>query len=368
MTTIRHIGVLTGGGDCPGMNAVLRALVKAATHRHGIRVSGFLDGFAGLLDDASRPLCFDDVSGILTQGGTILGASNRHDPFRVPVPGPGGPTYQDRSDVVLATLARHEVDALVAIGGDGTLRIARQLGASGVPVVGVPKIIDNDVGGTEVSVGFDSARAIATDAVDRLHSTAASHHRIMVVEVMGRHAGWIALEAGVAGGGDVILIPEIRWSYEAVARDVRERTERGRRFSIVVIAEGAPRPDGGTVVREIVAGSPEPVRLGGVGAVLAHALGAILPFETRYVVLGHVQRGGAPTPFDRILATRFGAAAVDAVMDGAWGAMVALRGGRIARVPIADAVAEPKLVDPEGELVAAARAINTSFGDGVPST
>jgi 6-phosphofructokinase 1 len=368
MTTIRHIGVLTGGGDCPGMNAVLRALVKAATHRHGIRVCGFLDGFAGLLDDASRPLGFDDVSGILTRGGTILGASNRHDPFRVPVPGPGGPTYQDRSDVVLATLARHGVDALVAIGGDGTLRIARQLGARGVPVVGVPKTIDNDVGGTEVSVGFDSARAIATDAVDRLQSTAASHHRIMVVEVMGRHAGWIALEAGVAGGGDVILIPEIRWSYEAVARDVRERTERGRRFSIVVIAEGAPRPDGGAVVREIVAGSPEPVRLGGVGAVLAHALGAILPFETRYVVLGHVQRGGAPTPFDRILATRFGAAAVDAVMDGAWGAMVALRGGRIARVPIADAVAEPKLVDPEGELVAAARAIKTSFGDGVPST
>jgi 6-phosphofructokinase 1 len=368
MTTIRHIGVLTGGGDCPGMNAALRALVKAATHRHGIRVSGFLDGFAGLLDDASRPLGFDDVSGILTQGGTILGASNRHDPFRVPVPGPGGTTYRDRSDAVLATLARREVDALVAIGGDGTLRIARQLGARGVPIVGVPKTIDNDVGGTEVSVGFDSARAIATDAVDRLHSTAASHHRIMVVEVMGRHAGWIALEAGIAGGGDVILIPEIRWSYEAVARDILERTERGRRFSIVVIAEGAPRPDGGMVVREIVADSPEPVRLGGVGPVLAQALGAMLPFEARYVVLGHVQRGGAPTPFDRILAARFGTAAVDAVLDGAWGAMVALRDDRIVRVPIADAVAEPKLVDPEGELVAAARAVKTSFGDGVSST
>jgi len=342
------------------MNAALRAVVKGAAGRPGLRVTGFLDGFAGVLDDAARPLGFDDVSGILDAGGTILGTSNRHDPFRVPA----GPDAEprDRSDAILATLSRREIDALIVVGGDGTLRIADRLHEKGVPVVGVPKTIDNDVAETDLSVGYDSARALATDAVDRLHSTAASHHRIMVVEVMGRHAGWIALDAGLAGGGDVILIPEIAWSFEAVARGIRERTDRGRRFSIVVVAEGAPSPSGRTVVREIVA-APDPVRLGGIGAVVAQGLGAMLPFETRWVVLGHTQRGGAPTAFDRILATRFGVAALEAAVDRAWGSMVALRGDRVERVPIAAAVARPKRVDPAGDRVAAARAVRTIFGD-----
>jgi phosphofructokinase-like protein len=360
---VRHLGVVTAGGDCPGMNAALRAVVKAAVHRHGIRVTGFLDGFAGLLADQARPLGYDDVSGILTQGGTMLGASNRDDPFRVPVPGPSGRAYEDRSDVVLRTLARHDIDGLVVIGGDGSLIIGRRLESKGVAVVGIPKTIDNDVDGTDVALGFDSALTVATEAVDRLHTTAASHHRVMVVEVMGRNAGWIALEAGLAGGGDVILIPEIPFRYEAVAAGILDRARRGRRFSIVVVAEGATCPDGGPVVRQIVEGSPDPVRLGGVGVVLAQALEALVPFEVRYVVLGHVQRGGSPTPFDRMLATRFGAGAVAALADGDSGCMVALRGDRIERVSLADVLSKAKRVDPQGERVATARSIGTIFGD-----
>jgi 6-phosphofructokinase 1 len=361
MTALRHLGVLTGGGDCPGMNAALRAVVKSAVHRHGLRVTGFLDGFAGLVEGASRPLAFDDVTGILDRGGTILGTSNRHDPFRMPTGSPGA--YADRSDAAIAGLERNGVDALIAIGGDGTLGIAERLGRKGVPIIGLPKTIDNDVAETDQSVGFDTARALATEAVDRLHSTAASHHRIMAVEVMGRHAGWIALEAGLAGGGDVILLPEIPWTFEAVARAIRARTARGRRFSIVVVAEGARCPERGEVVREVLAGRPEPMRLGGVGAVVADALGAMLPLEARWVALGHVQRGGPPTALDRMLATRFGVAAVQAAVDGAWNAMVALRGDRIERVPIAAAVARRKSVDPDGDRVAAARAIDVAFGD-----
>jgi 6-phosphofructokinase 1 len=350
------------------MNPALRAVVRAAVHRHGMRVTGFLDGFAGLLADQSRPLGFDDVIGIVAQGGTILGASNRDDPFRVPVDRAGVRAYEDRSDAVLATVARHGVEALVVIGGDGSLTIARRLLARGLPIVGIPKTIDNDVAGTDVSLGFDSALGIATDALDRLHTTAASHHRVMVVEVMGRQAGWIALEAGLAAGGDVILIPEIAFGYEAVAAGILARAGRGRRFSIVVVAEGVRCPGGGgPVVRQVVADSPEPLRLGGVGAVVAHALESLVPFEVRYVVLGHVQRGGPPTPFDRMLATRFGAAAVAALADGESGVMVALRGGRIERVRLADVPAEPRRVDPHGERVTAARDIGTVFGDERPA-
>ncbi len=266
MARPRHIGVLTAGGDCPGMNAAVRAVVKAAEHRHELRVTGFLDGFAGLLADRSRPLGFDDVAGILVQGGTMLGASNRDDPFRVPVAGGG---YEDRSDAVLATAARHGLDGLVVVGGDGSLTIARRLAARGLPIVGIPKTIDNDVSGTDITVGFDSALRVATEALDRLHTTAAAHHRVMVVEVMGRQAGWIALEAGIAAGGDVVLIPEIPFRYEAAAAGILARAHRGRRFSIVVVAEGARCPDGDPVVRRRIADSPEPIRLGGVGAVVS---------------------------------------------------------------------------------------------------
>jgi 6-phosphofructokinase 1 len=365
MARPRHIGVLTAGGDCPGMNAAVRAVVKAAEHRHELRVTGFLDGFAGLLADRSRPLGFDDVAGILVQGGTMLGASNRDDPFRVPVA--GGTGYEDRSDAVLATAARHGLDGLVVVGGDGSLTIARRLGARGLPIVGIPKTIDNDVSGTDITVGFDSALRVVTEALDRLHTTAASHHRVMVVEVMGRQAGWIALESGIAAGGDVILIPEIPFRYEAAAAGILARAHRGRRFSIVVVAEGARCPDGDLVVRQRIADSPDPIRLGGVGAVVSHALEALVPFEVRYVVLGHVQRGGSPTPFDRMLATRFGVAAVAALADGDSGCMVALHGDRIERVPIDVTVSRPRLVDPCGERVTAARSVGTIFGDEAPT-
>ncbi|HET8530714.1 MAG TPA: ATP-dependent 6-phosphofructokinase [Methylomirabilota bacterium] len=364
MARPRHIGVLTAGGDCPGMNAAVRAVVKAAEHRHELRVTGFLDGFAGLLADRSRPLGFDDVAGILVQGGTMLGASNRDDPFRVPVA--GGTAYEDRSDAVLATAARHGLDGLVVVGGDGSLTIARRLAARGLPIVGIPKTIDNDVSGTDITVGFDSALSVVTEALDRLHTTAASHHRVMVVEVMGRHAGWIALESGIAAGGDVVLIPEIPFRYEAAAAGILARAHRGRRFSIVVVAEGARCPDGGPVVRQRIADSPEPIRFGGVGAVVSHALEALVPFEVRYVVLGHLQRGGSPTPFDRMLATRFGVAAVAALADGDSGCMVALHGDRIERVRIDLTVTRPRLVDPLGERVTAARSVGTIFGDETP--
>jgi 6-phosphofructokinase 1 len=361
MARPRHIGVLTAGGDCPGMNAAVRAVVKTAEHRHELRVTGFLDGFAGLLTDRARPLGFDDVAGILVQGGTMLGASNRDDPFRVPVV--GGTGYEDRSDAVLATAARHGLDGLVVVGGDGSLTIARRLAARGLPIVGIPKTIDNDVSGTDITVGFDSALSVVTEALDRLHTTAAAHHRVMVVEVMGRQAGWIALEAGIAAGGDVVLIPEIPFRYEAAAAGILARAHRGRRFSIVVVAEGALCPDGGPVVRQRIADSPEPMRLGGVGAVVSHALEALVPFEVRCVVLGHVQRGGAPTPFDRMLATRFGVAAVTALAEGDSGCMVALHGGHIERVPIDLTVTRPRLVDPRGERVTVARSVGTIFGD-----
>ena len=295
MTRPQHIGVVTAGGDCPGMNAALRAVVKAAVHRHHIQVTGFLDGFAGLLTDQARPLGFDDVAGILAQGGTILGASNRDDPFRVPVDRPEGRAYEDRSDAVLSTLARRGIEGLLVIGGDGSLSIARRLEARGVAVVGIPKTIDNDVFGTDVTLGFDSALAVATDAVDRLHTTAASHHRVMVVEVMGRNAGWIALEAGLAGGGDVILIPEIAFRYEAIAAGILDRQRRGRRFSIVVVAEGARCPGGGTVVRQIIEDSPDPVRLEDDGrpAVVVHTKQsdqAHVSVGTHSYPLGHPDR------------------------------------------------------------------------------
>jgi 6-phosphofructokinase 1 len=361
MARLAHIGVLTGGGDCPGMNAAVRSVVKAAAGQ-GLRVTGFLDGFEGVTEDRARPLGPDDVSGILAEGGTMLGASNRHDPFRVPVPGGGG-RCTDRSADALAALERRGVDALVVVGGDGSLHIAMRLAELGVRLVGVPKTIDNDVAATDACVGFDSARAIATEAVDRLHTTAASHHRVLVVEVMGRHAGWLALEAGLAGGADVILLPEIPWGYEAVARAVAERAARGRAFSLVVVAEGARSPGGEAVIRQRVPDSPEPVRLGGIGAVVCRQLEPLVQAEVRHVVLGHVQRGGPPTALDRVLATRFGTAAIQAARDGAWGAMVALHGDRVARVPIAEAVARPHLVDPADDRVLAARALGVAFGD-----
>lgn len=361
---IRRIGVLTGGGDCPGLNAVIRAVVKSALTRHKLDVIGILDGYAGLVEQLVRPLTDSDVSGILSLGGTMLGTSNRADPFRYARPGAEGALItEDRSAQTLRYLEQLKLDGLVVIGGDGTLSVAHKLAQQGVPLVGVPKTIDNDLGATDVTFGFDSALAIATDAVDRLHTTAESHHRVMVLEVMGRYAGWIALRAGIAGGGDVILIPEVPYTIEAVCAAIRRRIQQGKRFSIVVVAEGAVAAGGQPVVQRTVAGSPDPIRLGGVGLEIARHIEMCSGLEGRVTVLGHLQRGGSPTPFDRWLATRFGVAAMDLAVEGRVGRMVCLHGQRIESVPLEEAVSRLRRVDPTGEEVQVAKAVGTSFGN-----
>ena len=364
----KKLGVLTGGGDCPGLNAVIRAVTKSACNS-GWEVCGIYDGFAGLLEGRCRQLDAGDVSNILTQGGTILGSSNRADPFEVPYPPPcpppqgGRDKYVDRSDQVVLQIKKWKLDCLVTIGGDGTQNIAYRLSKKGVPVVGVPKTIDNDLMATDVTFGFDTAVATATEAIDKLHTTAQSHHRVMIVEVMGRYAGWLALHAGVAGGGDIILIPEIPFTVAAVAEAIHRRRRRGKKFSIVVVAEGAKAKGGKQVVKKIVADSHDPVRLGGIGNWLAEELEGKVPAEIRVTVLGHVLRGGVPTPFDRVLATRFGTEAFHLVQRGEFGKMVALQGSRILAASLAKAISGLKLVSPNDPLVQSARAVGTSFGD-----
>ena len=360
---LRRVGVLTAGGDCPGLNAVIRAFVKTAEAHYDWEVLGILDGFEGLLvADGVRPLRGDDVRGILTLGGTILGTSNRGNPFAMRSLVDGEERVTDRSAEAIARLQELDVGALVVIGGDGSMRIALRFQQLGVPVVGVPKTIDNDLAATDVTFGFDTAVATATDAIDRLRSTAEAHHRVMLVEVRGRDAGWIALEAGLAGGGDVILIPEIPFRVDRVARAIEERGSHGRTFSIVVVAEGA-YPVGGQQITQKRIGPDGFVRLGGVGVWLADELAQRIRYEVRATVLGHVQRGGTPTAFDRVLATRLGCAAAWLVGQGDFGNMVAVKGAEIVPVPIADCVRIPKLVPPAGDRVMTARHLGVSFGD-----
>jgi ATP-dependent phosphofructokinase / diphosphate-dependent phosphofructokinase len=359
----KTIGILSGGGDCPGINAVIRAVAKTAIWEHGWNVIGIEDGYEGLIQGRWRHLRAGDVSGILTLGGTILGTSNTANPYAYASVRGGRTCLRDVSRRLLRNAREAGLDALILIGGDGTLASAARLQQDGLPVVGVPKTIDNDLRGTDATFGFDSAVAIATEAVDRLHTTAQSHHRVMIVEVMGRRAGWIALHAGVAGGGDVILIPEIPYRLESVAAKVRERRRRGRAFSLVVAAEGAKPVGGEAVVRKIIAGSADPVRLGGIAFVLADQLEEMAGAETRAVVLGHVQRGGTPTAADRILATRLGEEAVRMVAAGMFGRMVAVQGGSLSSVPLDIPAGGPKLVPPDHPLIRAARAIGTAFGD-----
>lgn len=358
--SVRKIGVLTGGGDAPGLNAVIRAVVKAACNAN-IEVIGLEDSFDGLLDPSrTRPLTPADVTGILRLGGTILGTTNRGNPFEYPADTPEGNV--DYSDRVVETFHKMGLDALVAIGGDGTLAIAHQFFLKGIPIVGVPKTIDNDIVGTTTCFGFDTAVSFAADAIDRLHSTAEAHKRVMVVEVMGRYAGWIALHAGVAGGADVILMPEIPYSLERVAEHVRQREKLGAKFSIVVVAEGAKPVGGSTVVLEAAsAGHVE--RLGGIGALVATALEDMTGKEARYVVLGHLQRGGAPTAFDRVLATRLGGKAVELLRRGVYGKMVANHPPDMVPVPLADVVGRTRTVPLDYDLLTTARAIGISFGE-----
>jgi 6-phosphofructokinase 1 len=363
MAGARRIAINTGGGDAPGLNAVLRAVVLSAG-RLGWEVVGIRKGYLGLLDPAHLvTLTADSVRGIAHLGGTILGTSNRGNPFAWPSPpadGESAPT--DRAAEVVANFRRLGLDALIAIGGDGSMKIAHGLAGLGIPVVGVPKTIDNDLEGTVVTFGFDTAVTVATEAIDRLHSTAEAHERVFVVEVMGRYAGWIALEAGIAGGADAILIPEIPYRLEAVAGKIREREARGRHFSIVVAAEGA-RPLGGEVVTRGPMEEGREVRLGGIGERLADELAAATGKETRTVVLGHLQRGGRPTPRDRLLALRFGAAAVRLVAQGRFSVMVALDPPEVRAVPLSAAIRRMKTVPLDGDTVATARQMGLCLGD-----
>jgi len=360
-----HIGILTGGGDAPGLNAVIRAVVKTAISKYEWQVTGIEDGFDGLIErafKALRPLALKDVRGILPQGGTILGAANRGNPFARKVIRDGQEVIEDCSGLVIERLRVAGIDALVVVGGDGTLRIAQELFEKGCPVVGVPKTIDNDLSGTDATFGFDTALNTATDAIDKLHTTAESHHRVMVIEVMGRDAGWIALHSGIAGGADVILIPEIPFHWDVVAGAIEARSKSGAKFSIVVVAEGATPVEGKQVFRLAGDGVTTVARLGGIGDVVARKLEELTGMETRCTVLGHVQRGGSPTPFDRLLATRYGAAAVRLVAEGKFGHMVALRGAEIAAVPIAEAIKIPKRINPESERVMMARDLGICLG------
>jgi 6-phosphofructokinase 1 len=359
---MRSIGVLTGGGDAPGLNAVIRAVVKTGVLEYGLHVYGLQDGFNGLLhDEPPIDLTLDRVRGLLVKGGTILGADNRGNPFAHRIKRDGQEVLEDRSDYAIQRLKDLGLSGLILIGGDGTMHIGQDLQAKGVKIVGVPKTIDNDLSGTDMTFGFDTALHVATDALDRLHTTAEAHHRVMLLEVMGRNAGWLALHAGLAGGSDVILIPEIPFEIERVMDKIRQRNATGARFTIIVVAEGA-RPVGGEQVYRSHAADPLLKRLGGVSYQIAEEIGQRVDAEVRTTVLGHVQRGGTPSPFDRILATRYGAAAVRLVAAGKWGRMVALRGRTVTSIPIEEAVAEPNLVDPEGELVVTARQLGIEFG------
>jgi 6-phosphofructokinase 1 len=333
-----RIGLLTGGGDCPGLNAVLRAVVRRGLAEGGHDFLGFRNGWAGVLADDALELTMQSTGGILPRGGTIIGTSRTN-------------PYADGADgtaLVRRTLQARNVDALIPIGGEDTLGVALRLHRDGVPIVGVPKTIDNDLGGTDVTFGFQTAVQIVTDAIDRLHTTAESHNRVMVVEVMGRHAGWIATHAGIAGGADAILVPERPFDIEQVVAHLRSRHERGRSFSIVVVAEGAT-PREGTL--ETLAGAGTDAfghpRLGGIGVTLEREIEGRTGYESRVTILGHVQRGGTPVAFDRVLATRFGVAAMQAVAAGRFGTMVALRATEIVEVALQDALREPKLLDPE---------------------
>jgi len=360
---IKKIAIITGGGDCPGLNAVIRAATKTAINQYGMEVMGIEDGFSGLIHNHVRPLSVQNVSGILPRGGTILGTSNRDNPFRFAVKENEQIVYKDMSDQCVANLAANEIDALVVIGGDGSLSIAKEMVEKGIHVVGVPKTIDNDLSATDVTFGFDTALVTATEALDKLHTTAESHHRVMVLEVMGRYAGWIAIQAGIAGGSDVILIPEIPFTIEKVAEKILQRKKEGKKFSIVVVAEGAKELGGEMVVQKVIAESADPLRLGGIGNKVGEQIETLTGVETRVTVLGHLQRGGSPTPFDRILATRYGMEAVKLLAEGNFGQMVCLRTPYIQSVSLEEAVKEIRRVPADGQYVTTAKAVGISFGD-----
>jgi len=359
---VKKIGILTGGGDAPGLNAVIRAAVKTAVNVYGCEVFGVRNGYDGFLEeDGVVPLSIESVRGILPRGGTILGSANRGNPYARKVMREGKEVTVDISDEIVKGIENLKLDALLVLGGDGTLHIAHELWQKGVPVIGVPKTIDNDIGGTEVTFGFDTALNIATEALDRLHTTAESHHRAMVLELMGRDAGFIALQAGISGGADVILIPEIPFKFESIMAKIYERAEKGRKFSILAVSEGA-KPAGGVQTFSRKGDEVYVPRLGGIGQVVGEYIEK-QGFESRVTVLGHLQRGGTPTAFDRSLATRYGAAAVRLAAKGGFDRMVALQCGKITDISLAEASAIPKRVKLDDDAVVTARSVGISFGD-----
>jgi len=362
----RRIGVLTGGGDCPGLNAVIRAVTKDAVF-HGIEVIGIEDGFLGLIEDRTRPLTTAHVSGILTSGGTILGTCNRANPLRFCIgrDGAGTPIFKDVSDNCVRHYRNLGLDAMVVIGGDGTMTCAADLASipnAGINVIGIPKTIDNDLFGTDLTFGFTTAVATATEALDRVHTTAASHHRALFVEVMGRNAGWIALHSGIASGADIILVPEIPFSFDAVTEAISRRTREGKRYSVICVAEGARPLDGQQVVQRFDPSSPDPIRLGGVAKFISDHVEQRTGIECRYVVLGHVQRGGGPVAADRVLATQFGHHAMQLLRAGKTNRMVGMTGLTLNDVPIREPAGRQRLITMDHPLLAVARGVYTSFG------
>lgn len=361
---IKKIALLTGGGDCPGLNAVIRAATRTAILKYGYEVIGYKFGYRGLYNNDFIKLDLDSTSGILHRGGTILYSSNKDNLFDYHVEEDGKMVKKDVSDVAVENLKKEGVDVLVVIGGDGTLTSARDFARKGINVIGVPKTIDNDLASTDVTFGFNTAVGVATEALDRLHTTAESHHRIMILEVMGRNAGWIALESGIAGSADVILLPEIPYDIDKVVEKIYDRKKKGKVFSIIVVAEGAKSKDGDVVISKIVEDSPDPVRLGGIANKLALDLERLIKdHEIRSTVLGHIQRGGTTSTYDRVLSTKYGVAAVDLISQNKFGNMVCLKGNELSYDSLENVIGRTKNVDPNGELVTVARSIGISFGD-----
>lgn len=360
---MEKIGILTGGGDCPGLNAVIRAVTKSAL-AGALEVIGYKDGYEGLILNQWIPLNQAMVSGILVQGGTILGTSNTANPYRWPVKTQSGHIrFEDVSKKAISNYRKAKLSGLIVVGGDGTMSIANRLRQDGISIVGIPKTIDNDLAGTDVTFGFETAVATAAEAIDKVHTTAQAHHRVMVIEVMGRYAGWIALYSGVASGGDVILIPEIPYEMKYVYKKIRERNSLGKNFSIIVVAEGAKPKGGHLTVSRRIAKSTDPVRLGGIGFKIADDIEKHLGIEARAIVLGHVQRGGPPTPGDRLLATQFGSHAVHMLLSREFGQMVVYRNHTVSSISLEEVAGGLRLVPSHHHLIASARAVGTSFGD-----
>ena len=357
---MKKIGILTGGGDCPGLNAVIRAITKTAI-AESYQILGFKDGYKGLIENDFVILNNNQVSGILTQGGTILGTSNTTNPYRWPYKNKF--EFKDISKKAILNYKKNKLAGLIVIGGDGTMAIANKLYNDGIPIIGIPKTIDNDLPGTDFTFGFETAVVTATEAIDKIHTTAESHHRAMIVEVMGRYAGWIALFAGVASGGDIILIPEIPFHLKSIYKKISERKRNGKNFTIVVVSEGAKPQGGKLTVNRLVEKSTDPVRLGGIGIKIADEIEKNIGIESRATVLGHIQRGGIPTPFDRVLSTHFGTQAMKMLIKKEFGSMVILKDNNISSVSLKEATRELKLVPKDHPLISAARSIGTSFGD-----